>query len=63
MKNLIENKNLVVILVDQDSCVVILKKSDYYKKLQSMIDERITNETYAPTTASALSDLKKFQDF
>ena len=28
-----------------------------------MIDEGITNGAYAPTTDSALTDLKKFQDF
>ena len=63
LKTLIENKDLVVISGDKDSCAVILKRSDYDKKLQSMIDEGITNGTYAPTTDSALTDLKKFQDF
>ena len=28
-----------------------------------MIDEGITHGTYAPTTGSTLSDLKKFKDF
>ena len=28
-----------------------------------MINEEITNGTYAPTTDSTLNDLKKFQDF
>ena len=36
LKTLIENKDLVVISGDKDSCVVILKRSDYDKKLQSM---------------------------
>ena len=63
MKNLIEHKDLVVISGDKDSCVVILKGSDYDKKLEYMIDEGISNGTYAPTTDSALSDPKKFQDF
>ena len=62
-KNLTENKNLVVISGDKDSCVVILKRSDCDKKLQSMIDEGNTNGTYVPTTDSTLSDLKKFQGF
>ena len=63
LKNLIENKDLVVISRDKDSCVVILKRGDYDKKLQSMIDEGITNGTYAPTVNTILNDLKKFQDF
>ena len=62
LKNLFENKDLVVISADKGSCV-ILKRSDYDKKLQSMIDEGITNGIYASTTDSTLSDLKKFQDF
>ena len=40
-----------------------MKRSDYDKKLQSMIDKGITNGTYAPNTNSALSDFKKIQDF
>ena len=63
LKNLIENKDLVVISGDKDSCVVILKRGDYDKKLQGMIDEGITNGTYAPTADTILNDLKKFQDF
>ena len=63
MKNLIENKDLVVISGDKDFCVVILKISDYDQKLQSMTDERITNGTYTPTIDLTLSALKEFQDF
>ena len=63
MKNLIENKDLVVISDDKDFCVVILKISDYDKKLQSMTDERITNGTYTPTIDLTLSALMEFQDF
>ena len=50
LKTLIENKDLVVISGDKESCVVILKISDYDKKLQIIMDEGITNGTYAPTT-------------
>ena len=63
LKNLIQNKDLVVISGDKDSCVVILKTGDYDKKLQNTIDEEITNGTYAPTADITLTDLKKFQDF
>ena len=48
-KNLIENKDLGIISGDKDSCVVILRRSDYDKKLQSMVDEGITNGKYAAT--------------
>ena len=63
LKTLTENKDLVVLSGDKDSCLVILKRSDYDRKLQSMIDEEITNGTYAPTTDWTLTDFKKFQDF
>ena len=63
VKNLIENKVLVVISREMDSCVVILKRGDCHKKFQSMVNEGITNEAYAPTTDSTIIDLKKFQDF
>ena len=36
---------------------------NYAKKLQNMIDEGITNGTYAPTADTTLNDLKKFHDF
>ena len=63
VKNLTENKVVVVISREMDSCVVILKRRDCHKKFQSMVNERITNETFAPTTDSTIIDLKKFQDF
>ena len=63
MKNLIENKDLAVISGHKDSCVVILKRGDYDKKLPGMVDEEITNGTYAPIADTILSDLKKFQVF
>ena len=59
-KNLIENKDLGIISGDKDSCVVILRRSDYDKKLQSMVDEGITESMPQLKT---FSDLKKFQDF
>ena len=64
LKNLIENKDLVVISGNMDSRVVILKRSDYDKNLQSMIDWGITNGTYAPTIDSKhLVILRNFNIF
>ena len=45
---------------DKESSVVILKRSNYDKKLQSMINEGITNGTCVSTRDSKLRDLKKF---
>ena len=55
------SKIVVVISGDKDSCLVLSKRSDYDKKLQSLIDEGIINGTYASTTESTLNDLKKIQ--
>ena len=33
LKNLIENEDLIVICDDKDSCVIILGRDDYDKKL------------------------------
>ena len=54
MKNLIENKDLVILSSDKGSCVAILKRSDYDEKLQSMINEGITNGIYTPNAGSLL---------
>ena len=43
LKNLIRNKYLVFISGDQNFCVTNLKRSDFDKKLKSMINEKITN--------------------
>ena len=58
MRNLIKNKDLAVISGIKDSYGVLLTRSNYDKKLQSMINKGITNRTYAPTTDTILSDLK-----
>ena len=55
------SKIVVVISGDKESCLVLSKRSDYDKKLQSLIDEGIINGTYASTTESTLNDLKKIQ--
>ena len=62
LKNIIENKYLVLISSGKDSCVIILKRSDYDEKLQSIIKNGVTDGTYSPTADTTLSDLKKFQD-
>ena len=47
----------------KDFYVINLKRNNYDKKLQSMVDERITNdETYRPSTKTTPSNVKKFQD-
>ena len=60
---MIQNKDIVVVKGDTDSSVVIMKKSDYVTKLDTMIDDGIMKGTYVETTDNTLKKLLRFQDF
>ena len=60
---MIQNKDIVVVKGDKDSSVVIMKKSDYVTKLDTMIDDGIMTSTYVETTNNTLKELWRFQDF
>ena len=63
LRGMIQNKDIVVVKGDQDSSVVIMKKSDYVTKLDAMIDDGIMKGTYVETTDNTLKELSRFQDF
>ena len=42
---------------DKESCVVIMNRSEYFKKLQHMINEGIQNGVYIVTEGRILEDL------
>ena len=63
LRGMIQNKDIVVVKGDKDSSVVIMKKSDYVTKLDTMIDDGIMKGTYVETTDSTLKELSRFQDF
>ena len=48
-KHLHNNKSIVILSRDKDLSIIILNKSDYQNKVQSMIDEGIKSGKYAPT--------------
>ena len=48
---------------DKDSSVVIMKKSGYVTKLDTLIDDGIVKGTYVETTDNTLKELLRFQDF
>ena len=60
---MIQNKDIVVVKGDKDSSVVIMKKSDYVTKLNTMINDGIMKGTYVETTDNTLKELLRFQDF
>ena len=54
---MIQNKEIVVVKGNKDSSVVIMRKSDYVTKLDTMIDDGIVKGTYSETTDSTLKKL------
>ena len=63
LKTLINNKDVVILKGDKDSSIVIMNKTDYIKKIETMIEEGIKNGTDAETDDTTMQDLKRFQDF
>ena len=63
LRGIIQNKNIAVVKGDKDSSVIILKKSDYVTKLDTIIDDGIMKGTYVETTDNTLKELTEFQDF
>ena len=43
LKRIVNDKNLVVVSGDKESCVVLIDKADYQDKLQKMVDDDIKN--------------------
>ena len=63
LKRIINNPNIAAVSGDKESCIVIMNRSDYFKKLQHMIDEGIQNEVYIITKDRKLEDMKLFRSF
>ena len=63
LKDLIRNKDIVILKGDKDSSIVIMNKSDYINKLEEMITEGIEKGVYEISEDNTLQDLKRFQDF
>ena len=63
LRGMIQNKDVVVVKGDKDSSVVIIRKSDYVTKLNTMIDDGIMKGTYVKTTDNTLKELPRCQDF
>ena len=60
----IRNDNNIVILPgDKDSSVIIMNRSDYTKKVESMLHQGISEGKYIKTEDNILKELKSFQSF
>ena len=60
---LINDQDISIISADKGSCVVILKRTDYINKLETVINKGIEPGTYVEFEDTTLNDLKLFQDF
>ena len=63
LRGMIQNKDIVVVKGDKDSSVVIMKKSDYVTKLDTMIDDGIMKNNYVETIDNTLKEISRLQDF
>ena len=63
LKNMINNDELAAIPCDKDSCVAIMTREEYNKKLEAMLNDGIRKGIYVPTEDTTLRDLKLLQDF
>ena len=60
---MIQNKDIVVAKGDTKSIVVIMKKSDYVTKLDTMIEDGIMKGTYVEILKTRLKDYRDFRTF
>ena len=60
LSNLINNKNIVVLAADKETCTVILNRTDYQNKVNNMINEGIAEGKYIETVDNTHKDLKRF---
>ena len=60
LKYLIDDQDICIISADKDSCVVILKITDYINKLEIMINKGIESGTYTECYDTTIRDLKLF---
>ena len=63
LSNLINNKNIVVLAADKETCTVILNRFYYQNKVNNMINEGIAEGIYIETVDNTHKNLKRFQDF
>ena len=55
LKNLVRDKNVVVMRGDKNSSVVILNKTDYIEKLENLVKEDIDKKIYTLTELQTIS--------
>ena len=57
---MIHNKDVVILKGNKDSSIVIMNKTDSITKIETMIEEVITNGTYVETDDTTVEDFRRF---
>ena len=55
-------RGMILVKHDRNSSIVTMKKSNYVTKLDNMIGDGITKDTYIETTDNVLKELSRFQE-
>ena len=63
LKDMIRDKDLVLLNGDKDSSVAAMNITDYNNIMQKMINDGIRNKIYEETVDNTLKDSKNFQEF
>ena len=63
LKDMIIDKDLVLLNGDKDSSIVVMNRIDYNNIMQKMIDDGIKNKLDEETADNTLKDLKNSQEF
>ena len=63
LKDIIRDKDLVIINGDKDSSVVAMNRTDYNNIMQKIADDGIKSKIYEVTTDNNLKNLKFLQEF
>ena len=58
---MIQNRDIVVVIGDTNSSIVIMRKTNYVKKLDTMIGDGIMKGTHIETTDNTLKEYRDFR--
>ena len=60
LSNLTNNKNIVILAAEKETCTVIINRVDYQNKVNNMINESITEGKYVETVDNTHKNPKRF---
>ena len=63
LSRIINNKSIVFLATDKETCTVILNRKDYQNKVNNVINEGIAEGKHIETVDNTHKDLNSFQDF